>query len=213
MSARRTGARGRTGCIVAAPAARAERAAAASPICWSTNISPCAAPTTAFHQRNDPRAAFRLLSGLSTRLEGSGLAGLDGERRLVGNMLQRASLLCRLCGRDAAHRAPPLGGRDLAGPPCRGHRGHRQRRHHGLLRGSRAHHHPPPIRAAARRPRRARHIRSTRRRSSSRFRSGVRLSGQGRQHDPGRRQRHGAALSDPDGHGRNALTPLATITE
>lgn len=46
--------------------------------------------TTAFHQRNDPREAFRLLSGLSTRIEHSGLAGLSGERRLVGDMLQRA---------------------------------------------------------------------------------------------------------------------------
>ena len=47
--------------------------------------------TTAFHQRNDPREAFTLLSGLSNRLEHSGLSGLNGERRLVGDMLQRAS--------------------------------------------------------------------------------------------------------------------------
>lgn len=47
--------------------------------------------TTAFHQRNDPREAFSLLTGISNRLEHSGLAGLSGERRLVGDMLQRAS--------------------------------------------------------------------------------------------------------------------------
>ncbi|HTU10358.1 MAG TPA: VWA domain-containing protein [Allosphingosinicella sp.] len=47
--------------------------------------------TTAFHQRNDPREAFALLTGLSNRLEHSGLAGLNGERRLVDDMLQRAS--------------------------------------------------------------------------------------------------------------------------
>jgi Ca-activated chloride channel family protein len=46
--------------------------------------------TTAFHARNDPREAFTLLSGISNRLEHSGLTGLDGERRLVGDMLQRA---------------------------------------------------------------------------------------------------------------------------
>lgn len=47
--------------------------------------------TTAFHQRNDPREAFSLLTGISNRLAHSGLAGLSGERRLVGDMLQRAS--------------------------------------------------------------------------------------------------------------------------
>jgi Ca-activated chloride channel family protein len=46
--------------------------------------------TTAFHARNDPREVFTLLSGISNRLEHSGLTGLDGERRLVGDMLQRA---------------------------------------------------------------------------------------------------------------------------
>jgi Ca-activated chloride channel family protein len=46
--------------------------------------------TTAFHARNDPREAFTLLSGISNRLEHSGLAGLNGERRLVGDLLQRA---------------------------------------------------------------------------------------------------------------------------
>jgi Ca-activated chloride channel family protein len=47
--------------------------------------------TTAFHARNDPREAFTLLSGISNRLEHSGLTGLNGERRLVGDLLQRAS--------------------------------------------------------------------------------------------------------------------------
>ena len=47
--------------------------------------------TTAFHQRNDPREAFSLLTGLSDRLEHRPLAGLTGARRLVGDMLQRAA--------------------------------------------------------------------------------------------------------------------------
>jgi Ca-activated chloride channel family protein len=53
---------------------------------------------TAFHQRNDPRAAFRLLSGISTRLQGSGLAGLESERTLVDNMLRQASLYAGYAG-------------------------------------------------------------------------------------------------------------------
>ncbi|HST37798.1 MAG TPA: VWA domain-containing protein [Allosphingosinicella sp.] len=56
------------------------------------------AATTAFHQRNDPREAFRLLSGLSTRIAGSSLSGLDGERRLVGDMLQQASFYAGYAG-------------------------------------------------------------------------------------------------------------------
>ena len=47
--------------------------------------------TTAFHQRNDPREAFSMLTGLSSRLEHSNLNGLNGERRLVNDMLQRAA--------------------------------------------------------------------------------------------------------------------------
>jgi Ca-activated chloride channel family protein len=47
--------------------------------------------TTAFHARNDPREAFTLLSGISNRLEHSDLAGLNGERQLVGDLLQRAA--------------------------------------------------------------------------------------------------------------------------
>lgn len=54
--------------------------------------------TAAFHQRGDAREAHRLLSGIANRLEHSGLAGLDGERRLVGDMLQRASLYAGYAG-------------------------------------------------------------------------------------------------------------------
>jgi Ca-activated chloride channel family protein len=56
------------------------------------------AATTAFHARNDPREAFRLLNGLSARLAGSSLPGLDGERRLVGDMLQQASFYAGYAG-------------------------------------------------------------------------------------------------------------------
>ena len=46
--------------------------------------------STAFHGGN-PREAYRLLTGLSSRLEGSRLDGLRDERALVGNMLQQAA--------------------------------------------------------------------------------------------------------------------------
>ena len=51
-----------------------------------------AGATAAFHQRGDPREAHRLLSGIASRLQASGLPNLDGERRLVGDMLQQAAL-------------------------------------------------------------------------------------------------------------------------
>jgi len=54
--------------------------------------------TTAFHMQNDPRRAFQLLSGISSRLEGSGLDGLAGERRLVGDMLQQAAFYAGYSG-------------------------------------------------------------------------------------------------------------------
>lgn len=56
------------------------------------------AATTAFHQRNDPREAFRLLNGISNRIAGSNLSGLDSERRLVGDMLQQASFYAGYSG-------------------------------------------------------------------------------------------------------------------
>ncbi len=45
--------------------------------------------TTAFHIKADPKLAYQLLNGLSSRLEG---AGLDGEKKLVGDMLAQAAL-------------------------------------------------------------------------------------------------------------------------
>jgi Ca-activated chloride channel family protein len=54
--------------------------------------------TTAFHMQANPRAAFQTLSGLSSRLEGSGLDGLGGERRLVGDMLQQAAFYAGYSG-------------------------------------------------------------------------------------------------------------------
>lgn len=53
---------------------------------------------TAFHASNDPRQAFRLLTGIQSRIDGSGLAGLDGERRLVGDMLQQAAFYAGYSG-------------------------------------------------------------------------------------------------------------------
>lgn len=45
--------------------------------------------TTAFHTKGDPKTAYRLLSGLSARLDGM---GLTGEKKLVGDMLAQAAL-------------------------------------------------------------------------------------------------------------------------
>lgn len=54
--------------------------------------------TTAFHMQGNPRQAYQLLSGISNRLEGSGLAGLAGERRLVGDMLRQAAFYAGYAG-------------------------------------------------------------------------------------------------------------------
>jgi Ca-activated chloride channel family protein len=54
--------------------------------------------TTAFHRDGDTRGAYRLLSGISDRLAGSNLAGLDNERELVGNMLQQAAFYAGYAG-------------------------------------------------------------------------------------------------------------------
>jgi Ca-activated chloride channel homolog len=45
--------------------------------------------TTAFHMKGEPKTAYHLLNGLSSRLEG---AGLDSEKKLVGDMLAQAAL-------------------------------------------------------------------------------------------------------------------------
>ena len=45
--------------------------------------------TTAFH-RGDPKKAYAILTGLSGRMKGSGLPGMDGEVKLVGDLTQRA---------------------------------------------------------------------------------------------------------------------------
>jgi Ca-activated chloride channel family protein len=54
--------------------------------------------TTAFHMQGNPRQAFQLLSGISNRLESSGLEGLAGERRLVGDMLRQAAFYAGYSG-------------------------------------------------------------------------------------------------------------------
>ena len=47
--------------------------------------------TTAFH-KGDPKTAYRILAGLDGRMKGSGLPGMDGEMKLVGDLTQRAGL-------------------------------------------------------------------------------------------------------------------------
>jgi Ca-activated chloride channel family protein len=54
--------------------------------------------TRAFHQQGNPRRAFQLLSGINARLAAARLPGLDGERRLVGDMLQQASFYAGYSG-------------------------------------------------------------------------------------------------------------------
>ena len=53
---------------------------------------------TAFHAEGDPKKAYALLKCLSDRLEGSGLGGLDGEKKLAGDMLQQAAFYSGYAG-------------------------------------------------------------------------------------------------------------------
>jgi Ca-activated chloride channel family protein len=46
----------------------------------------------AFHRDGDPKAAFRLLSGFQKRLDSAGLDKMEGEKTLVAQMLEQASL-------------------------------------------------------------------------------------------------------------------------
>lgn len=50
------------------------------------------AATIAFHRDGDPKSAFRLLSGIQARLEQAGLDRMDGEKKLVAQMLEQAAL-------------------------------------------------------------------------------------------------------------------------
>jgi Ca-activated chloride channel family protein len=52
----------------------------------------------AYHVHGDEKAAFALLDGLSGRLDGVGLAGLDSERALVGGMRDRAAYMAGYAG-------------------------------------------------------------------------------------------------------------------
>jgi len=53
---------------------------------------------TAFHAEGNPKKAFALLNGLSHRIAGSGLDGLAGEKKLVGDMLQQAAFYSGYAG-------------------------------------------------------------------------------------------------------------------
>jgi Ca-activated chloride channel family protein len=66
----------------------------------------------AFHHDGDPKAAFRLLSGIQGRIDQSGLGQLDGERKLVAQMLEPASLYSGYGGEPpkAAGKLALLGG-------------------------------------------------------------------------------------------------------
>jgi Ca-activated chloride channel family protein len=47
--------------------------------------------TTAFHARNEPKTAFKLLEGYAARLSGSALPGMEQEARLTTNLLGYAA--------------------------------------------------------------------------------------------------------------------------
>ncbi|HEX8669655.1 MAG TPA: VWA domain-containing protein [Allosphingosinicella sp.] len=48
--------------------------------------------TESFHRDGKPKEAFAVLSGLNNRISGSGIADLDGEKKLVDDMLAQAAL-------------------------------------------------------------------------------------------------------------------------
>jgi len=54
--------------------------------------------TIAFHANNDPKTAFSLLNGIARRIEGSRLAGLDGERKLIADMIGQAAFYAGYSG-------------------------------------------------------------------------------------------------------------------
>ncbi len=62
---------------------------------------------SAFHIKGDAKAAHQLLSGLSQRMDGAGLSGMDGEKKLVGDMLSRAALYAGYAG-EAPKSLRPL---------------------------------------------------------------------------------------------------------
>ena len=54
--------------------------------------------TIAFHRNNDPKTAFALLSGIESRINGSGLDGMGDERKLVGDMVKQAAFYAGYTG-------------------------------------------------------------------------------------------------------------------
>ncbi|MFA6117236.1 MAG: VWA domain-containing protein [Sphingomonas sp.] len=56
------------------------------------------AATIAFHRDNNPKRAFALLDGLSTRLRDSGLPGMAVEEKLAGDMRSRAAFYAGYAG-------------------------------------------------------------------------------------------------------------------
>ena len=54
--------------------------------------------TAAFHQEGNAKKAYALLHGFNGRLQGSGIKGLEGERKLVGDMLQQAAFYSGYAG-------------------------------------------------------------------------------------------------------------------
>lgn len=54
--------------------------------------------TQAFHTKADPKTAYHLLSGLKSRLDASGLPKMEGEQKLVADMMGKAGLLAGYAG-------------------------------------------------------------------------------------------------------------------
>jgi Ca-activated chloride channel family protein len=65
--------------------------------------------STAFHQEGNPKKAYALLNGLAGRISKSDVKGLEGERKLVGDMLQQAAFYSGYGGEQ-----PPKSLRHLA---------------------------------------------------------------------------------------------------
>lgn len=61
--------------------------------------------TTAFHKGN-PKAAYAILTGLTGRMAGSGLPGMEPEMKLVGNLTERAGFYSGYGGEPAPSMRP-----------------------------------------------------------------------------------------------------------
>ncbi|MGF7148587.1 Ca-activated chloride channel family protein [Sphingomonas zeicaulis] len=81
---------GRDSVTVAAPAGTPSAALRSAQMLVDEYLSMQGA-TEAYHSNNDPKTAYALLAGLDKRLAASGLTGLEGERTLVGKLLEQTA--------------------------------------------------------------------------------------------------------------------------